>query len=66
MADRSTLRAVFDRVERIVGQPLERAVLTETFMDAIAGAVHAGATLQQVGDAVSSSNAEKSFCSPPR
>jgi len=52
MADGFTLRAMFDRVERLVGRPLERAVLTETFMDVMAGAVHAGATLQQVSDAV--------------
>ena len=54
MADGSTLRAVFDRVERLVGRPLERAVLTETFMNVFAGAVHVQATVRQASDVVTS------------
>ena len=53
MAQRSTLRTLFDRAERLIGQRLERAVLTETFMDLVAGTVQALGTAQEVGDAIS-------------
>jgi len=51
MTDRSPLRTAFDRAERLVGEPLESAVATATFMDAVAGGVRLLRGVRQLRDA---------------
>ena len=53
MTERSPLRTAFDRAERMVGEPLESAVATETFMDVVAGGVRLLKDVRRLRDAAS-------------
>ena len=53
MTERSPLRTAFDRAERLVGEPLESAVATETFMDAVAGGVRLLRDVRRLREAAS-------------
>lgn len=53
MARRSPLRNAFDRAERLVGEPLEAGVNTDLFLDLMAFAVRAGATLNAISEGLS-------------